>query len=153
VPLPAPVAPAPTSIGLFPVQGPHSLGGDAARFGAARNGHVHQGQDVLAAEGTPVVAPLAGTVTVRDVQPSGAGLYLVLDAVDGRSFFFAHCQEDSFAVDKLQVVAAGQQLCRVGRTGSASVAHLHLEIWIGGWRRDRASAPIDPLPQLLAWGG
>jgi murein DD-endopeptidase MepM/ murein hydrolase activator NlpD len=150
-----PAVPAPdpgiTNDGVFPVAGAHSLGGDDARFGSGRKGHEHQGQDVSAAEGTPVVAPLAGTVIARDYQASAAGFYLAMDAADGRSFFFAHCQKDTFAVTVGQAVAAGQQLCRVGQTGDASGPHLHFEIWIGGWRRDKTSAPIDPLAQLQAW--
>lgn len=140
-----------TNDGVFPVAGPHSFGGEDGRFGAGRKGHEHQGQDVLAAEGVPVVAPLAGTIIARDYQASAAGFYLTMDAADGRSFFFAHCQKDTFAVTVGQAVAAGQQLCRVGQTGDASGPHLHFEIWIGGWRRDKASVPVDPLAQLLAW--
>jgi biotin carboxyl carrier protein len=140
-----------TNDGVFPVVGAHSFGGADGRFGAGRAGHEHQGQDVLAAEGVPVVAPLAGTIIARDYQASAAGFYLAMDAADGRSFFFAHCQKDTFAVTVGQAVAAGQQLCRVGQTGDASGPHLHFEIWIGGWRRDKASAPIDPLAQLQAW--
>ena len=137
-----------TNDGVFPVAGPHTYGDG---FGAERAGHTHEGQDVLAAEGTPVVAPLAGTVVARDYQASAAGFYLTLDAADGRSFFFAHCQQDTFAVTVGQAVAAGQQLCRVGHTGDATAPHLHFEIWLGGWRRDKASTPIDPLAQLQAW--
>ena len=148
VPMPDPGI---TNDGVFPVAGPHTFGGDDARFGAGRTGHEHQGQDVLAAEGLPVVAPLAGTIIARDYQASAAGFYLTMDAADGRSFFFAHCQKDTFAVTVGQAVVAGQQLCRVGQTGDASGPHLHFEIWIGGWRRDKASAPVDPLAQLLAW--
>jgi biotin carboxyl carrier protein len=140
-----------TNDGVFPVAGAHSFGGADGRFGSGRAGHEHQGQDVLAAEGTPVVAPLAGTIIARDYQASAAGFYLAMDAADGRSFFFAHCQQDTFAVTVGQAVAVGQQLCRVGQTGDASGPHLHFEIWIGGWRRDKASAPIDPLAQLQAW--
>jgi murein DD-endopeptidase MepM/ murein hydrolase activator NlpD len=144
---PAP-APGVTDDGVFPVAGQHTYGDG---FGAGRAGHTHEGQDVAAAEGTPVVAPLAGTVIARDYQASAAGFYLAMDAADGRSLFFAHCQKDTFAVTVGQAVAAGQQLCRVGHTGDATGPHLHFEIWIGGWRRDKASTPIDPLPQLQAW--
>jgi biotin carboxyl carrier protein len=147
---PAP-APAPTSGGVFPVQGAHTFGGDGARFGAGRPGHIHEGQDVVAAEGLPVVAPVAGTIVARAYQASGAGYYLTEDTADGRSFFFAHCEKDSFAVTLGQSVAAGQQLCRVGATGDASGPHLHFEIWVGGWRRDQDSHPVDPLAQLQAW--
>jgi murein DD-endopeptidase MepM/ murein hydrolase activator NlpD len=145
------VSPPVTAGGVFPVQGPHSFGGDDARFGAARNGHTHEGQDVIAAEGTPVVAPLAGVIVARDYQAGSAGFYLTEDAADGRSFFFAHCQKDTFAVEVGQAVAAGQQLCRVGHTGDASGPHLHFEIWLGGWRRGPDSRPVDPLPQLQLW--
>jgi biotin carboxyl carrier protein len=150
-PVPLPVDPAVSPEGVFPVAGPHTYGGEDARFGAARDGHIHEGQDVIAAEGVPVLAPLAGTIVARGYQAGGAGFYLAMDAADGRSFFFAHCQQDTFAVTPGQAVAAGQQLCRVGRTGDASGPHLHFEIWVGGWRRGKDSRPVDPLPQLQAW--
>src|SRR4051812_3431822 len=150
-PVTAPPNPGVTDDGVFPVAGPHTFGGDDARFGAGRAGHVHEGQDIVAAEGLPVVAPLAGTIVARDYQAAGAGFYLAMDAADGRSFFFAHCQKDTFAVMVGQAVAAGQQLCRVGQTGDASGPHLHFEIWLGGWRRAKTSTPIDPLAQLQAW--
>jgi murein DD-endopeptidase MepM/ murein hydrolase activator NlpD len=150
-PTPVPPRPGVTNDGVFPVAGAHTFGGADARFGSGRTGHLHEGQDVVAAEGTPVVSPLAGLVVARDYQPSGAGYYLTVDAADGRSFFFAHCQKDTFAVTVGQTIPAGQQLCRVGHTGDATGPHLHFEIWLGGWRRDTSSRPIDPLPQLQAW--
>lgn len=99
----------------------------------------------------PVVAPLAGTITARRNQPSAAGYYVVETLPDGRAFFFAHCQKDSWAVRIGDAVTAGQQLCRVGSTGSSSGPHLHFEMWMGGWRVDKNSKPVDPLSQLLAW--
>jgi murein DD-endopeptidase MepM/ murein hydrolase activator NlpD len=151
---PSPLA-APSALGTFafPVAGPHTLGADGGRFGAGRDGHEHQGQDVPAAEGTPVVAPVAGTVRYTDYQAGGAGYYVVMDGDDGRSYFFAHCQKGSFAVAPGTAVAVGQHLCNVGQTGSATGPHLHFEIWLGGWRVNSASHPIDPLTDLLAWGG
>ena len=76
--------------GVFPVQGPYSLGGQEARFGAGRTGHTHQGQDILAASGTPVVAPRAGFVSWRAFQKDGAGHYVVLRGDDGRDYVFMH---------------------------------------------------------------
>jgi murein DD-endopeptidase MepM/ murein hydrolase activator NlpD len=134
--------------GVFPVRGPHSYGDG---FGAPRSGHLHQGADVLAAEGTPVVSPLAGTVRATAVQPGGAGWYVVLHADDGRDLFFAHCRAHTIVVSAGVRVAPGTPLCQVGHTGDASGPHLHLEIWVGGWRTSKASAPIDPTPQLRAW--
>jgi murein DD-endopeptidase MepM/ murein hydrolase activator NlpD len=151
-PAPAP-APAPEStIGaVFPVQGPHTYGGDGARFGAGRPGHIHEGQDVLAAEGTPIVAPLAGTITYIGYQASSAGYWIAEHAADGHDLFFAHCQKDSTTVAQGQAVAAGDHLCNVGATGDASGPHLHFEIWVNGWRTGEQSAPIDPLPFLQSW--
>lgn len=148
-PAPAPVVTPPEGAnGTFPVQGPHTYGD---RFGAPRKGYTHQGQDVLAAMGTPVVAPLAGTIDTTGDQTSSAGYYVVENAVDGHAFFFAHCEHTSVAVTAGQTVAQGQRLCRVGQTGDASGPHLHFELWIGGWRVDTASHPVDPLAQLQAW--
>ncbi len=144
-PTPTPVAP---GTGVFPVAGAHTYGDGV---GAARTGHTHQGQDIAAAEGTPVVAPLAGSVLYVDNQPSAAGWYIVLHTADGRDMFFAHCQAGSIGVAPGAAVAAGQQICLVGHTGDATGPHLHFEIWVNGWRVSSASTFIDPLPDLQAW--
>lgn len=147
--LPAP-AMSPAGPGVFPVAGPFSFGGPDARFGAGRPGHIHQGQDITAAAGTPVVAPYRGTVASTSYQARGAGEYVVLDAADGRDYFFAHCVRGSTAVAEGAPVAAGAQLCQVGSTGASSGPHLHFEIWNVGWRSAGGYA-IDPLPELRAW--
>jgi biotin carboxyl carrier protein len=148
VPAPAAVPPAATGDHTFPVAGPHTYGDG---FGAARNGYSHQGQDVLAAEGTPVVAPVAGTISYVDYEPKAAGYYVVEKGADGYDYFFAHCQENSTAVAAGATVTVGQPLCRVGHTGDATGPHLHFEVWTNGWRVSAASAPIDPLPLLKSW--
>jgi murein DD-endopeptidase MepM/ murein hydrolase activator NlpD len=149
---PPPVAPVTVGSGLFPVQGPYDFGGDDARFGAARDGHVHQGQDIMAAEGTPIVSPLAGYVRWKAYQASGAGHYLVIRGDDGRDYVFMHLVSGSIPVGKEDPVTAGMQIGQVGTTGDAQGAHLHFEIWPDGWY-DEGSAPVDPRPQLDAWAG
>lgn len=150
--LPAPV-PSPAGHGVFPVAGAFDLGGADARFGAGRTGHIHEGQDIMAAAGTPIVAPYAGMISQTDFQSGGAGEYVVLDGADGRDYFFAHCLRGSTVVARDAVVIAGQPLCRVGATGTTSGApHLHFEIWLVGWRV-KGGTPIDPLPELRAWVG
>lgn len=134
--------------GVFPVAGPHSYGDG---FGAPRKGYSHQGQDVVGARGTPIVAPLGGTIYTTGYQRSAAGEYVVLNADDGHAYFFAHCIRHSTAVSAGQAVVAGAQLCLLGATGDATGPHLHFEEWIGGWRVDKGSQPVDPLPQLRAW--
>ena len=153
-PSPVPAAAAPGALagtsGVFPIRGPWSFGGPDARFGAQRNGHVHQGQDVLAAEGTPLVSPVAGVVYWRSVQPAGAGHYLVIRGTDGRDTVYMHLVAGSETVAKGDPVTPGEVIGAVGSTGDASGPHLHFELWPGGWYA-KGSQPIDPLPQLQAW--
>lgn len=147
----APVATAPpaaSGAGVFPVAGPVTYG---EGFGAPRQGYSHQGQDMAAAQGTPVVAPRAGTVSVTDYQEAGAGEYTVMTTAAGESYVFAHCQRDSTAVRVGQVVSAGDTVCLVGSTGRSWGSHLHFEIWVDGWRTGPMSRPVDPLAQLKAW--
>jgi murein DD-endopeptidase MepM/ murein hydrolase activator NlpD len=135
---------------VFPVTGLHTFGGPENRFGAPRGSHVHQGQDVLTSEGTPVVAPLAGTILTTSYQAGGAGYYAVEHTPVGFDFMFAHCASNSLAVGPGQAVPAGQMLCLAGQTGDATTPHLHFEIWVGGWQASTGH-PIDPLPYLEAW--
>ncbi len=145
--------PAPTGPGRFPVAGAYTFGGEDARFGAGREGHVHEGQDITAASGTPLVAPIATTVYWIAFQRRGAGHYVVLRAADGTDYVFMHLLAGSISVTKGAALAAGQPFAAVGNTGASSGPHLHFEIWPDGWYAAKDSRPIDPLPQLLAWAG
>ncbi len=162
-PAPSPVATAPAPVAgvatpaqtvadgaVFPVAGPHNFGGPEDRYGAPRGNHIHEGQDVLTAEGTPVLAPLGGTVTWTSYQAEGAGYYAVEHTSVGLDFMFAHCMAGSLAVSAGETVAAGTLLCHAGQTGDATAPHLHLEIWVGGWQAPGGHT-IDPLPYLQAW--
>jgi murein DD-endopeptidase MepM/ murein hydrolase activator NlpD len=135
---------------VFPLRGSFSYGGAGARFGAPRAGHTHQGQDLLAPEGTPIVAPRGGTVTYVEYQAGGAGYYVILSS-DGEDldFAFMHLKEGSTLVQKDEHVATGQQLGSVGHTGAAEGDHLHFEIWQGAWYD--GGHVVDPLPYLQAW--
>jgi murein DD-endopeptidase MepM/ murein hydrolase activator NlpD len=134
----------------FPVLGKHSFGERDARFGAGRPGHRHQGQDITADQGTPVVAPRGGTITWRAYQRKGAGYYLVLEAVmEPYNYVFMHLQKGSLQVRVGDRVRTGQVLGAVGSTGTASGPHLHFEIWRGRWYK--GGEPIDPLPYLAVW--
>jgi len=134
---------------LFPIQGPHTLVQGGGRFGAPRGGYSHQGQDVAAACGTPLIASRGGTVKFAGFQ-SRAGNYLVLDAdKTGRDLVYMHLR-DAALVAKGDHVATGQPLGFVGDTGDAEGCHLHFELWSApGWYT--GGAPIDPLPSLQRW--
>ncbi len=149
---PAPQAPTPTpsgTPGTFPVAGPHTYGDG---FGVGRPGHTHQGQDVLGAQGTPLVAPTAATVRFTDFQAGGAGEYVVLHLASGADVFYAHCVRGSTRVRPGQAVAEGQPVCALGSTGDSTGPHLHVELWPAGWRTGaKGSVPVDPRAQLAAW--
>jgi murein DD-endopeptidase MepM/ murein hydrolase activator NlpD len=133
----------------FPVLGPHDFGGAAARFGAPRSGHTHQGQDVMAACGTPEVAARGGTVQYSGYE-GNAGNYIVIDGKGtGLDFMYAHLAQPS-PLKTGDPVRTGQPIGVVGETGDATACHLHFEIWTApGWYE--GGSPIDPLPYLEKW--
>jgi murein DD-endopeptidase MepM/ murein hydrolase activator NlpD len=137
--------------GNFPVAGSYTFGSEGARYGADRGGRLHYGQDVVAAEGTPLVSPTPGAVYWKAYQGGGAGHYLVIRGDDNRDYVFMHLK-DATPLEKGDRVTAGQAIGQVGNTGSSSGAHLHFEIWPNGWYAE-GSKPIDPLPELRAWAG
>ena len=135
---------------VFPLRGVFSYGGPDARFGAQRNGHTHQGQDLFADEGTPVVAPRSGTVEYVEYQAGGAGWYVVLDGdAEDLDYAFMHLKEGSIPVVKGEHVDQGQRLGSVGHTGDAQGNHLHFEVWQGPWYG--GGHVVDPLPYLQQW--
>jgi murein DD-endopeptidase MepM/ murein hydrolase activator NlpD len=134
----------------FPLAGSFDYGGPDARFGAGRPGHVHQGQDLIAATGTPIVAPRGGVVQTVAYQAGGAGNYVVLKATgENRSFVFMHLLDGSTRVRVGDRVTTGERLGDVGATGDASGPHLHFEVWVGAWFG--GGRPVDPLPYLRRW--
>ena len=130
----------------FPLIGAHDYAEEAARFGGGRG---HQGQDVFAACGTPIVAARGGVVKFKQFQ-SAAGNYVVIDgARTGVDFGYMHLREAAL-VDEGDRVRTGQPIGFVGATGHASGCHLHFEQWTApGWYS--GGSAFDPLPDLLAW--
>jgi murein DD-endopeptidase MepM/ murein hydrolase activator NlpD len=133
----------------FPIQGPHRIGMSATqRFGAARSGHSHQGQDVFAKCGTPLVAAMGGKVKFKAFQ-SAAGNYLVIATDEGVDHAYMHLRAPAI-VAKGDRVTTGQLLGYVGDTGDADGCHLHFEKWSApGWYT--GGQPVDPLADLQAW--
>jgi hypothetical protein len=133
----------------FPELGPHDYGTAADRFGAPRDGHTHEGQDVMAACGTPLVAARGGQVQYAGYEGS-AGNYIVIDGKGtGYDFMYAHLAEPSL-LHTGESVRTGQPIGVVGETGDAVGCHLHFEIWTPpGWYE--GGSPIDPLPFLERW--
>jgi murein DD-endopeptidase MepM/ murein hydrolase activator NlpD len=133
----------------FPILGKHEFSMGAGRFGAPRSGHTHQGQDVMAACGTPLVAARGGQVQYAGYQ-GAAGNYLVIDGKGTSSdFMYAHLAEPS-PLQTGETVRTGQPIGIVGDTGDATACHLHFEMWSPpGWYE--GGSPFDPLPYLEKW--
>lgn len=120
---------------VCPVQGPHSFTND---WGAPRaGGRSHQGTDMMARMGTPVVAPVAGTVTHRSVRLGGRSFFL--QGSDGVTYFGTHLSGYASS----GAVAAGTVIAYVGDDGDArGTPHLHFEIHPGG------GGAVNPYPTL-----
>jgi len=132
----------------FPVAGAFDWGGPDSGFGARRKGHRHEGYDLAAASGTPVVAPYRGRVAFVGYQARGAGRYVVIHGAD-YDYVFMHLLTGSVLVKAGERVRTGQTIAAVGSTGESSGPHLHFELWVGGWYQ--GGHPIDPLGLLQAW--
>jgi murein DD-endopeptidase MepM/ murein hydrolase activator NlpD len=138
---------------MFPVRGRHGYGGPVQRFGAPRTGgRVHQGQDVFASCGTPVVAARGGRVQARGSDPVLYGNWVVIDARGTKTDYrYAHFLHPASVHDG-ERVKTGQRIGRIGKTGNARTVgcQLHFEVWPRGWDRRH---PVDPLPILRRWDG
>lgn len=133
----------------FPVLGDHNFGGAQSVFGAGRSGHTHQGHDVMAECGLPLVAARGGRVQYSGWD-GAAGNYVVIDGRGtGFDMAYMHLLQPS-PLQEGMTVRTGQPLGLVGSTGSSSACHLHFEIWTApGWYE--GGSPVDPLPYLLRW--
>jgi murein DD-endopeptidase MepM/ murein hydrolase activator NlpD len=129
----------------FPILGRYSFGSGSASFGGGRG---HQGHDVFARCGTPLVAARGGTVKFSGYH-GRAGNYLVIETEEGPDHAYMHLRDEPLVAEGDRV-QTGQPIGHVGLTGSASACHLHFEIWSApGWYD--GGRPIDPLPTLRSW--
>jgi murein DD-endopeptidase MepM/ murein hydrolase activator NlpD len=125
---------------MCPVQGPHAFSND---YGAPRGGgRRHQGNDILAPRGTPVVANVSGRVNQHNNGLGGISYYLHGD--DGNTYYGAHLDRYSGPNGH---VAMGTVIGAVGNTGDArgGPTHLHFEIHPGG------GGATNPYPTLVKY--
>jgi murein DD-endopeptidase MepM/ murein hydrolase activator NlpD len=93
-------------------------------FGA-RFGRAHQGIDIAAPIGTPIRAPLAGTV-IESGPASGFGMWVQVRHADGTVTTYGHINRSLVRVG--QEVAAGEVIAEVGNRGRSTGPHLHIEV-------------------------
>lgn len=155
-----PTAPAPKTPGVvggsaalvmpvagYPVAKLHRDWGDP-REGGKRQ---HQGLDIMAAAGTPVVAAFGGTIE-KLFESERGGHTLYIRSPDQRwSLYYAHLQGYAPGLKEGQRVRQGQIVGYVGDSGNAGPGNTHLHFavhWMragDGWYQGE---PVDPYPLL-----
>jgi len=110
----------------------------SSSFGAKRGGGFHQGIDLQAPKGTPVMATADGTVVFAG-RSSGYGRTVLIDHGAGWQTRYAHLKR--IRVEAGKRVVRGQVIGTVGSSGRASGPHLHYEVL-------RHGVPVDPRPYL-----
>jgi murein DD-endopeptidase MepM/ murein hydrolase activator NlpD len=120
-----------------------------ARAGGAR---VHDAIDIMANEGTPVIAATDGTVEKLFFSDGGGGITAYVRSPDQRwTYYYAHLQAYAPGLAEGQQVKRGQVLGKVGHTGNANPAgpHLHFAInQMRGGEKWYQGTPINPYPLL-----
>lgn len=120
-------------------------------YGAPRSGgRAHEGLDIRAPEGTPVLAAAAGVIVALDSSALG-GLGLYQRDLDQRTiYFYGHLQRYRAGVKEGDLVRQGDVVAYVGQTGNAGTPHLHFSVHTvtdpNRWRRGRSVSPCDLLP-------
>lgn len=119
-----------------PVEGPSTF---EDSWGWARSGgRSHEGVDLIADRGTPIVAVRDGGAEFKQNRLGGNAVWLT--APNGDKFYYAHL--DSFVGDS-RTVEAGELIGYVGSTGNAGGPHLHFETLPDG-------RVENPFPHTLA---
>lgn len=128
-------------LGVCPLAGPHAISdsfGILHRHETKREGgtHIHQGVDIAAALGTPIVAPFDGTAVSSTNKIGGMAV-----KVFGEYGYVYSAHMSGFG--QLGSVERGDVIGYVGATGNASGPHTHLE-----WHPNDGAA-VDPYPFLM----
>lgn len=132
---PAAAAPAVRAAGggwVWPARGPVTSG-----YGR-RWGRMHQGIDIGAPTGAPIVAARGGTVSFAG-RMSGYGNLVLVNHGDGIVTAYAH--QSRIMVSAGQSVGAGQRIGSIGCTGNCTGPHLHFEVRVNG-------SPRNPMAYL-----
>lgn len=131
---------------LNPVAAPVDYGTAINRFGGGGL-RVHEGQDMFAPEGTPVVSPVETTVLETGEDGGRGNWAAIYDAAADRTFVYLHMRNPADLRPR-QKLAPGEQVGLLGCTGSCDGAHLHFEIRAGKGPYGESS---DPLRELKSW--
>lgn len=130
----------------FPVAGKANFSHDWGFPRYTPTPHLHQGTDVFAAFGTPVVTSEAGRVIQKGALGAG-GISVWVRGDSGPAYYYAHLQSWASGLAVGQRVEKGQVIGFVGDSGNAEggAPHVHFEIHPGG---SPGTPARDPKPFL-----
>ena len=114
-------------------------------YGEVRaSGRTHEGEDIMALKGTPIVSPTAAVVTRVDYG-AGEGNAVYTANPGGEIFIYYHLDRVAEGLAAGQVLERGALIGYVGNTGDASggASHLHFEV-----RKTEGNTPTDPSVRL-----
>jgi len=100
---------------------------------------MHEGIDIGARTGTPIVAAADGRVIFSGRKP-GFGMFVHVDHGYGVESFYAHAKK--LYTKKGSIVKRGEHIAAIGNTGASTGPHLHYEIRVNG-------TPVDPMYYIL----
>ena len=142
----------------YPVAGPHNGGYDKNALNYTCHPHPgsspdgsdfipgdHYGNDIFAAKGTPMVAPVSGTVVTAGTNTLGGWVVKIRDGCNW-DYYLAHLDYIQSGIKVDMKINAGQKIGAVGNSGNASGTspHLHFSVFPAG----NYNAGIDPFPLL-----
>ncbi|MEO0021412.1 MAG: M23 family metallopeptidase [candidate division WOR-3 bacterium] len=114
---------------IWPVQGWVTSGFGNRKDPFSGRYEFHEGMDIVAPRGTPIVATADGRV-ISSGWRAGYGLTVEIDHGWGIRTFYAHCQ--TVRVSPGKMVKRGEVIATVGATGLATGNHLHYGILLNG---------------------
>lgn len=125
-----------------------------SNWGEPRGGGTrgHQGLDIMAPEGTPVIAAADGAVEKLYFSNGGGGVTLYQRSADGGwMFYYAHLRGYAPGIAEGRRVRAGETIAYVGDTGNAGTGNYHLHFGVAMMapgERWWQGTPVDPYPLL-----
>lgn len=120
-------------------------------WGQARSeGRVHEGIDILAPQGTAVIAAADGRIVkFFDSQRGGFTIY-EFDRGEHFVYYYAHLSARAPGLTEGADVRQGQTIGFVGMTGNAPVPHLHFEVErLGPEKHWWQTQALNPYPLLM----
>ncbi|HYI08806.1 MAG TPA: M23 family metallopeptidase [Thermoanaerobaculia bacterium] len=122
-------------------------------FSQARGGgRTHRAIDILAPQGTPVVAAVDGTIRKLFFSKSGGITIYQFDRAEEHNYYYAHLDRYADGIAEGQFVPQGTVIGYVGVTGNAppGTPHLHFSIEVlpptKEWSKGQ---PVNPYPLLV----